>query len=229
MGQVGLEDLRESLARTDRKIVAQEALLKERQGKLDALLNELSFLTGEVMLLSKVDQVLLAVSGKVLGQSTATIDKLVTSGLRITFDDQNLEFRTKVDRYRGKTSVEFVLFKDGKTAPIMDSYGGGVLVVAGVLLRVVVIMALGLRRVLLLDESMSHLSREYVPNASKLLRKLCEELDFVIIVVSHESEFAECAHRHYEAYHDGQTNSTKFRLVAKGGKHAVSDMSGGLT
>lgn len=205
--------IQSSLARADRFLGTKEALREERLSKLRKLENECKDLIEEISLLTRVDQVLLAVSSRVLGQSTTMIDKLVTSGLRITFDDQQLEFRAKVDRYRGKTSVVFDLFQDGHLAPIMDSYGGGVLVVAGVLLRVVVIIALKMRRVLLLDESLSHLSEAYIPNASRLLKKLCDELNFTIVMVSHQTGFAEYADCHFEAVRGSREEGTKIRLV----------------
>lgn len=206
-----MDSLKETLQRVHRQICVKIALREEREENLRKLEQDYTQLTEDVRLLDKVDQVLLAVSGKVLGKSTVSLDKLVTAGLRVTFDDQNLEFKATVDRYRGKTSVDFELLQDGKGSPIMESYGGGVLVVSGVLLRVVVIMALGLRRVLILDETMSHLARSYIPNASRLLRKIAAELDFKILMVSHDPEFAEFADKHYEAYREG--GSTKMRVV----------------
>jgi len=93
--------------------------------------------------------------------------------------------------------VRFILLQDGQEAPITDSYGGGVIVVAGVLLRVVTIMALKARRFLVLDETLAHVSKQYVPNVSKLLNKLCLELGFNILMVTHTEEFSDYAQTHF--------------------------------
>ncbi len=124
---------------------------------------------------------------------------------------QKLSFQTKVEKQRGKTTVSFELFENGKTAPIMESFGGGVLAFVSLLLQVVVVMALDHKRVLFLDESLAHLSSQYHENASKLLRKLCAELDFKILMVSHQSAFAEHADRHYRA--KATPAGTSFELV----------------
>jgi len=194
-----MNQLQERTTSLAQKLVVLEALNQDREDRWTRLRGEILRLSTEVELLTKVEHVLLMLGQRVLGQSTTTIDQLVTAGLRLVFEDQRLEFRTHVDKYRGKTSVEFELLEDGKRAPIMDSYGGGVLVTAGLLLRTTTIIVLGLRRILLLDETLSHLSDQYVPNASQLMKKLCEELDFTIILVSHQPEFATHADTHYRA------------------------------
>lgn len=181
------------------ELVAQERLYSERADRVQKLTNEINELVEEANLLEKVEGTLNLVSTRVLGQSTSTIDQLVTKGLRAVFYDQKLEFRTEITKMRGKTSILFELMEDGESAPLMDSYGGGVLCMIGVLLRVVTIIVLGQRRILLLDESLAHLSSQYVPQASSLLNKICDDLDFTILMVTHEPSFADYAAKHYEA------------------------------
>lgn len=193
------QETRAKLLDLKQEVHGKYVLKQDRVRQLDALRSETTKLALEADVLEKTEQVLLHISTKVLGQSTKNIDKLVSAGLKLVFDDQSLEFRTIMDKSRGKTSLKFELLEGGRSSPIMTSYGGGVLAVAGVLLRVVTITALGLKRVLLLDESLSHLADAYIPNASKLLKKLCKELDFTIVVVTHLPAFAEHADAHYKA------------------------------
>lgn len=209
-----LAPLRERLDLYDRSITASEALLKERKKKLRDLEKELDDLKSEKDLLTMVDTTLSTISSKLLGKSLKVVDKLVTTGLRITFDDLNLEFKTTVEKSRGKTAVKFDLLQNGISRPIKDSYGGGVIVILGVLLRIITIISLNSRRVLLLDESLSHLASAYIPNASRLMKKLCEELKFDILMVTHQTEFAAEADIHYEA-RPGK-DGTEFKLLTKG-------------
>lgn len=192
-------NLQERLKAIDVKVTMLEARREERARALVDLEKELTDLDEEANVLTLTEQTLLHISTKILGQSTGTIDKLVTAGLKIVFDDQNLEFRTLTDKARGKTAIKFQILHDGRTVPLIEGYGGGVLCIVGVLLRVVTIMALGMRRVLFLDETLSHLAVDYVDHASKLLKKICAELDFVVVMVSHQPEFASHADRHYTA------------------------------
>ena len=201
------------LTKLDRKISSLEGRKDEAIRTVTSLENELTDLSSDVELLTKVEQTLLHISTKVLGQSTKNIDKLVTVGLRIVFNDQNLEFVTSTDRYRGKTAIKFDLLENGRSAPLMDAYGGGVLVIVGVLLRTFTTMSLGLRRLLFLDETLAHLSESYIDNASGLLKKLCDELDFTIIMVTHQPEFASHADVVYEVVQNN--NATTFKRILR--------------
>jgi len=196
----------------DKILTRRELLQLERKARVDSLITTLNNLQREDKILTATDQALLTISTNLLGRSIDTLDKLVTSGLKAVFDDQKMAFAAKVDRYRGKTSVKFELNHAGVVAPIKDSYGGGVQVLVGVLLRVAVIITLGLRRILILDESLAHVSPQYVPNVSRLLSRLAEELDFTIVMISHDDEFAASADRHYQAQ-DGGPLGTIFKQL----------------
>jgi len=187
------------LTNLDRSVSSLEGRRGEVIRTLSELEEELTDLGSSVELLTKVEQTLLHISTKVLGQSTKNIDKLVTVGLRMVFEDQNLELTTSTEKYRNKTAIKFQLLENGRSAPLMDAYGGGVLVIVGVLLRTFTTMSLGMRRVLFLDETLAHLSEQYIDNASRLLKKLCDELDFTIIMVTHQPEFAAHANLSYKA------------------------------
>jgi len=183
----------------DRQVSSLEGRRDEAVRTVTAFETELTELSDSIELLTKVEQTLLHISTKVLGQSTKNIDRLVTAGLRLVFDDQNLEFTTSTEKYRNKTAIKFQLLENGRSAPLMDAYGGGVLVIVGVLLRTFTTMSLGMRRILFLDETLAHLSEQYIDNASRLLKKICDELDFTIIMVTHQPEFAAHATLGYKA------------------------------
>ncbi len=191
--------LRENLGQLDRELARHEGLWQARADRVDTLAADIEAGEVEQVTLKKVNDALLLLSSKVLGTSTEKIDRLVTAGLRLVFDDQAVEFRTKVDRKRGKAQVVFEVICNGVEAPPTEAYGGGLIVVIGVLLRVVTILVLKQRRLLVLDESLSMLSVQYIPGASRLLNKLAEDLDFDILMISHQELFAEHASKHYEA------------------------------
>lgn len=207
-----MQALLDQLTELDKQLSIKETQRVDRKAHLTLLEEEVAKLETESDLLGRVDQALLAVSIKILARSTKNIDRLVTMGLRATFDDLKFDFVATSQNFRGKTSISFDLLQDGRSVPLREGYGGGVLVVIGVLLRIVVVMALGLKRVIILDESLSHLAAKYRPNASKLLRKLCEELGFTIVMVSHDPEYAEEANFHYEAFKE-KNGSTGFRML----------------
>jgi len=189
---------RAKLEKLGKRLAGSKAKLDERKRDYSRLLEECKYLDKQSDLLTKVDHTLQAISQKVLGGSITTVDKLVTSGLRVVFDDLNLEFKTVIERTRGRTGARLELYESGRTFPLTDSFGGGVLAVVGVLLRVAAILALDLKRVILLDETLAHLSEQYTENASKLMKKLSKDLHFTILLITHQSAFAQHADKHYQ-------------------------------
>lgn len=218
--------LRQRAEQQHQVVQAAEAVRQDRLKQRGELATRLKYLEEEAALLEKTEICLTEVNQRVLASSTQTIDSLVTGGLRAVFKDQNLEFRTQTDRYRGKTALKFKLFQDGQESPILDSYGGGVIVVVGVLLRVVTIMTLGMRKVLLLDESLSHVSDQYIPNVSQLLQKLCTDLGFTILMVTHQEAFAENASTHYQGK---EVNGRVVFAKVQAGINKAKPVANGLT
>ena len=200
----------EALEHRVRLLVWQKAAAEDEAAQAETLLK---IWTEEEQKLERVEEVLQQISAKVLGQSVDTIDKLVTTGLKVVFDDQNLTFSTQIKKYRGKTSVTFHLAQDGNEAPLLTAYGGGVLALVGILLRVTTIIILGQRRFLVIDESLSHVHAQYIENTSRLLKKLGSELGFDILMVTHQPQFTTYAERHYEARQEGGTTTFQERKL----------------
>jgi ABC-type lipoprotein export system ATPase subunit len=70
----------------------------------------------------------------------------------------------------------------------------------GVLLRIIVLIKMGFRRVLFLDESLDKIDNEnHGGRAAQLLRTLCERFDLDILFITHKPAFAEGADRVYRA------------------------------
>lgn len=131
------------------------------------------------------------VSEAVQRQAHSQIADVVTRCLAAVFE-QPYTFQIIFERKRNKTEARLVFTKDGV---VMDepteSAGGGVVDVAAFALRLSCLMLAKppLRRLLVLDEPMKFLSKEYRPRIRSLIEKLSEELDIQIILVSHDSEF----------------------------------------
>lgn len=192
-------DLATRLKSIDHRVVHLQALRDDRQKRVNATMAEITLLEKDSNLIEQAENVLIELGKRTVGDSTQTLEKLVTLGLKLTFPDQDLQLKTRVDKSRGKTAISYDLYDRGRTFPIDDSFGGGVLAIAGFLLRVSIITTLKMRRILLLDETFAHLATEYIPNASALLRKIADELGFTIIMITHQQEFASSAHMRYKA------------------------------
>lgn len=187
------------LRETGNELERLNAVYLDRKASLETVKTDIGDLSSTIDVLTQVEGCLQHINSTILSQSVELIEKLVTSGLTIVFPDQSLDFKARVTRERGRTAIRFDLYQNGEAVKVQNACGGGVLCVIGILLRVVTILMLGMKRLLLLDESLSHLSIQYVPNAALLMQKICRELGFKILMVTHQPEFTAFADRHYEA------------------------------
>lgn len=87
----------------------------------------------------------------------------------------------------------------------LRSCGGGIQVVVSIILRSYFIMAFDQRRFLVLDESLTNLSEEYVEGLFAFLRLLNTELGFRVLFVSHDPRFLPYADRVYRVAEGNMT------------------------
>lgn len=188
-------------------VMVHTGTLKSLKNQQIGLQNEVAALHTEVELLEKVNETLLHLIAVTSASYSSKIENLVTGGLQAVFSDLDLVFIIEITKRRNTSAVEFKLHNSGIEFPLMRGTGGGVLAVIGVLLRVITIILLDMKRVLFLDETLVHVSEKYIENVSALLKKLCSDLDFSILLVTHQKEFVTHADHHY-AVNDSHTGIT---------------------
>jgi hypothetical protein len=140
------------------------------------------------------------------------IESLVTFGLQAVFGSE-YEFKLVQTVSRGLVNYDFELVCNGQTTVLKDAHGGGVLCVVGYLLRLIVVLLSGQRRLLVLDETFGMLSREYLPAIVELIREVTDKLGFQHIVVSHSPEFEENADLVYRVKLDAEGHSQVTRVL----------------
>lgn len=148
----------------------------------------------------------------------AQIESVVTKGLQAVFQNPSLEFKlsyseTKKGDKKKVPEVSMSIWYDYNgemvEGSLKSSFGGGLSVVAAIILRVVILLHLSHRvdSVLLLDEPLRDLSPSYGSSAladgyrermADFLRELVEETDLQLIIVSHEPEYARVADVHHK-------------------------------
>ena len=154
----------------------------------------------EALVLHKQADVVLEELVKALNStSISTIEHLVGKGLKTIFEAP-FDFKIRTTTKRGNLQYEMFLVENGEERSIINSYGGGVIAVISILLRIITVLIVepSLKRVLVLDESLAQLSKQYVPNAAQFFKQLGKDLGFKIIMVSHDPTFIEYADKVYE-------------------------------
>ena len=191
-----LEDKYELLRKRAESVRTKRQLLEEnRQNYKD----ELKQLRHDKKVLKRVEELYKYLLDRYVNQYAESISGIVTEGLSSIFHDQDLEFGIEVSQKHGKVWVEFLTTKGAKTASALDSFGGGIVAVESLLLRILILLKTGLARYLILDESLASLSSEYVENCGNFVRKMCSELDVDLLLVTHNQDFVEYADTAYKA------------------------------
>jgi len=184
----------------------------ERQAVLADLEAEVTRMEEEQAVLALSEAALSTLLAEVSQENLRQIEGLIAYGLQMVFDDKVLGFKFVTTQQRGGPALEPVLVEDGHEMPILDAKGGGPANVVAFLLRLIVTHKLGLYPLLLLDESFSMVSAQYLPNLGKLLRELSTQLHTTILLVTHQPELLEHATHGYQIVAD-PAGGAKFEEV----------------
>lgn len=137
------------------------------------------------------------------------IENIVNEGLKVVFSD-NIEIKIISSILNNKTTYHIDITQNGVHGT-QESFGGGVLAVISLCLRVVMIIYCKRDRILFLDESLGFVSEIYQPSLSNFISQLCKRLGFDITLISHQPRMTSYADRIYEAYKG--KDGTEFRLT----------------
>ena len=123
------------------------------------------------------------------------IQEVVTVGLQAVFNEP-IKFIIDPVIRRGSLELDFHLESmAGEQSDLMDSHGGGLVTLCGVVMRLITVRLLrdALRQVVVLDEPLAMLSERYLEPAAEFISTLSRDLGIQVIMVSHQNEFAEAA------------------------------------
>jgi len=134
----------------------------------------------------EAQQVLQGIAETVQNQAHSRIASVVTRCLQAVFGDE-MSFRIAFKQARGKTEAQLLIVKDDEELDPLDSCGGGVISVAAFALRVACLMLSRpqKRRLLVLDEAFSMVSKDYLLAVRDILMTLAKEMGIQIILVTH--------------------------------------------
>jgi len=201
-------------AGAQQELRAQAAAAQERSERLG---QEAAELDEAVAVLAALQEMWRARFEKAVGA-------VVSQGLQGVFGE-GLELVVQMGVQADLPTTKFMVRDDsGLTTDVMEARGGGLVNVASFLLRVLTLLAArpALARLLVLDESFNNVSEEYLPALTALLRRICEEGGFQIVLVSHRPALADAADVAYAfSLQHGETQVRRLRgpedEVAEGG------------
>lgn len=174
------------------KLNKKEALLEVLENDTEKLKQELAQSNTETHILEQVNVFLASQIQEKVGETKYKLESLVNQGLDYVFDS-GVKIQIESAFKNNKTVFTLNIVKDGLNDGRANSFGGGVLAVVAVLLRVSAILITGTQRFIFLDESTNFVSAQYQPKLSHFLKQVCKQLDFTIILISHQEAINKAA------------------------------------
>ena len=141
----------------------------------------------ESLVLKELKTFLLQISANYRESICSLFTSLVTEALTSIFE-KDIKFEIRLYSYRNEPAVDIAVIEDGLEVDPQKSCGGGINDIISLVLKVIFIYLKNSNRVLILDESLKFLSRNYLEQASSFLRDISERMNLQIILVSHKPE-----------------------------------------
>lgn len=198
------DDVAQLVVKAARLAAQRDALVARR----DALAADVDALAREAITLTVTKTALEHLLQRVQAENLTRIEQLVTYGLSVVFPERGLSLKATALSKRGVPWVDLSLVSGAAhEAPVLKAFGGGPASVIAFLLRTLAIRRAKLAPLLLLDESFSFVSAEYVPAVGTLLQELAEKAGMTILLVTHQPQFLRHATRAYRIV-EGAEGST---------------------
>ena len=119
---------------------------------------------------------------------------IITEGLSMVFPDSNYQFVIDFVERRGTVEADLWLEDDeGERYHPLDAVGGGISDFVSLLLRITYLILSDYENTLICDEPGKFISSDKREEAANFLKKICEDFDFQVLMVSHIPEMIQCA------------------------------------
>jgi len=177
--------------------LATEKKLKEAEvTKLQVRVDELDIVVEELRV---VLDVLQTASKLMYSNLSVKLGAIITEGLSLVFPESDLSFVIEFVERRNQIEADVYLMDvDGNQYDPVDGVGGGITDFISLLFRITYVKLSNYRDFIAVDEPAKFISRDKMPEAAIFLAKICKDLQFELLCVTHVPELAECANRIYK-------------------------------
>ena len=136
------------------------------------------------------------------------IETLLQESLHSIFHDLDLRVEVEVGQERGRIAIDLITsvpHQGGRIAgSAIEMFGGSIATVQSIFLRVACILRRGLRRFLILDETLAPLDDEYARSFVNVFSELCRKLQFDVLCITHSSTVWENSPKRYRVVRSPQ-------------------------
>ena len=130
------------------------------------------------------------------------LEKLLNSAVQTIFYDKDYSIEFEISEYRNNNNLSIYLVEtldDGSTIKTdIKNNGFGLKSIIGLILQVYFTLYHNQAPVLIMDESLSAISTNYIEYVRELIKSLSDEYGFYFILVNHDPRWNDLADRVYE-------------------------------
>lgn len=164
--------------------------LSEVNNSVNALKEDNLVYKDKLTLLTKSLEVMKACITKLSEGHISHINDLVNSMLKQIFDDKEYEIEFKLNDVKNGKVLDILLKEtisdDEVIVTDIHENGGGIQTIVGFILQVYFIIYFKQEPILFLDEQLSALSSEYIPNLIECMNQLTKEYNFTFVGIFHD-------------------------------------------
>lgn len=183
-------------------------IVQDRLNSIDTRVGDLQRLVStenaQLLVLKQAEAFVAALTNAVYDDSIRALSAVMNRGVLAAYS-RALTIEMHQGIAGNRPTLETVIL-DGDKEPVSptEAHGGGLSSILGFLIRVVIIVSTGSRRLLVLDEPFGAVSDDVLPALSDLLRSVVDDLDFQIILVTHQEALADAASKTYRLLSPGK-------------------------
>lgn len=194
-----------------RKVAVVERITQQ----LERAKEEKDAVSAAIDVQEKAQAILLALEENWRKDFERGIEQVITEGLEIVFG-KGLAFHIDTNIRAGASSITFEVETPTAQTEIQDAEGGSLVQVVSFLLRLILIKASrpAMRQVVVLDEAFAGIDEDNVPLVALLVRKMADDSDVQVIMVTHDRHYMEVADKVFEIYrHKGTATARELEAV----------------
>lgn len=126
------------------------------------------------------------------------LQDVLNSGLKTIFDNRDYQANIVVeDNKRASIHLVYDDENGNRISPDIKDCGGGIRTVVGLLLQIFFLFHYNVEKILIIDEGLSQVSSEYLPNLFGLVDALAKKNHLKVLLITHDSRMTEYASRQY--------------------------------
>lgn len=131
-------------------------------------------------------------------ESIGVLQDTLDTALQFIMFDKNYSIKLELEDTRGTKALNIALVDNdaGFEVDLKDSVGAGLRCIISFVLKMYYLLNEG-SKVLFLDEKYSALSAQYVPLFFEFIKRMTEEKDFILVMITHDERFMAYADKIY--------------------------------